>query len=114
MSLIFSKVLSFFLIIGVGFAAGRKGILSASAGPVLVSLLLYITSPCMILTSIAGREQTEETLLLSVDTFFCAAIYFLVLTFAGYVLFGRILKFRPCDDIPVSSMFLLTCGSILQ
>ena len=112
MALIFSKVLSIFLIIGVGFLANRKGILPNSSNQFLVDLLILITSPCMILTSIAGKELTDNTLLLTVQAFACAVLYFLLLSLAGYTLFGKILRFSPHDDIPVYVMIFasMNCG----
>ena len=112
MTLVFSKVLSIFLIIGVGFLANRRGILPESSNQFLVDLLILITSPCMILTSIAGKELTADTLLLTVQAFVCADLYFLLLSLAGYTLFGKILRFSPHDDIPVYVMIFVSmnCG----
>lgn len=112
MTLVFSKVLSIFLIIGVGFLANRRGILPESSNQFLVDLLILITSPCMILTSIAGKELTADTLLLTVQAFVCAVLYFLLLSLAGYTLFGKILRFSPHDDIPVYVMIFVSmnCG----
>ena len=112
MTLVFSKVLSIFLIIGVGFLANRRGILPESSNQFLVDLLILITSPCMILTSIAGKELTADTLLLTVQAFACAVLYFLLLSLAGYTLFGKILRFSPHDDIPVYVMIFVSmnCG----
>ena len=112
MAVVFSKVLSIFLIIGVGFLANKKGILPESSNQFLVDLLIMITSPCMILTSIAGKELTDDTLLLTLQAFVCAVLYFLLLSLAGYTLFGKILRFGPHDDIPVYVMILVSmnCG----
>lgn len=112
MTLVFSKVLSIFLIIGVGFIANKRGILPESSNQFMVDLLILITSPCMILTSIAGKELTEDTLPLTLQTFLCAALYFVLLSLAGYTLFGKILRFTPRDDIPVYTMILasMNCG----
>lgn len=112
MTLVFSKVLSIFLIIGVGFIANKRGILPESSNQFMVDLLILITSPCMILTSIAGKELTEDTLPLTLQTFLCAVLYFVLLSLAGYTLFGKILRFTPHDDIPVYTMILVSmnCG----
>ncbi|MGN0714274.1 MAG: AEC family transporter [Anaerovoracaceae bacterium] len=112
MALVFSKVLSIFLIIGVGFLANKKGILPDSSNQFLVDLLMRITSPCMVLTSIAGKELTDDTLVMTLQTFFGAALYFLLFSLLGYTLFGKVLKFQPKEDVPVYTMIFVSmnCG----
>ena len=52
MSVILSKIVSIFLITGVGFAANRKGILPYASNKYLVDLMMLITCPCMIISTI--------------------------------------------------------------
>ena len=112
MSIIFGKVLSIFLIIGVGFLANKAGVLPDSSNKFLVDLLIMITSPCMILTSIASKELTDDTLGISLQIFLAAIIYFVVLSLLGYLLYGKILKFKPKEDIMIYTMILasMNCG----
>ena len=112
MAVVFSKVVSIFLIIGVGLLANKRGILPESSSQFLVDLLILITSPCMILTSITGKELTDATMVLTLQAFFCAVLYFLALSLVGYTLFGKILRFGPHDDIPVYTMIFtsMNCG----
>lgn len=112
MSIIFGKVLSIFLIIGVGFIANKVKVLPDSSNKFLVDLLIMITSPCMILTSIASKELTEDTLGISLQVFLAAIIYFIVFSLIGYLLYDKILKFKPQEDIPVYMMILasMNCG----
>lgn len=46
------------------------------------------------------------------QAFVCAVLYFLLLSLAGYTLFGKILRFSPHDDIPVYVMIFVSmnCG----
>ena len=53
---VISKVFSIFLIMAVGFVLYRKNIFPVAATKYFVDLLLLVTTPCMILTSITSRE----------------------------------------------------------
>ena len=112
MSIIFGKVLSIFLIIGVGFLANKVNVLPDSSNKFLVDLLIMITSPCMVLTSIASKELTDDTLGISIQVFIGAILYFLLFSLIGYLFLGKIFKFKPKEDVPVYVMILasMNCG----
>lgn len=112
MLLVFGKVLSIFLIIGVGFVAHKVNVLPNSANNFMVDLLMKITCPCMILSSIASKELEEGTIVLSLQTLAFAVLFFLVFTLLGYLFFGKVLKFTPREDIPIYTMILtsINCG----
>ncbi|MCI6012098.1 MAG: hypothetical protein PUK54_05900 [Firmicutes bacterium] len=105
MAVVFSKVVSIFLIIGVGLLANKRGILPESSSQFLVDLLILITSPCMILTSITGKELTDATMVLTLQAFFCAVLYFLALSLVGYTLFGKILLIPLWAMIMIQHLF---------
>ena len=112
MGIVFGKVLSIFLIIGVGFVANKCKVLPNSANDFLVDLLILITSPCMIITSIASKELTEDTVGISIQVFIGAALYFFIFTLLGFFFFGKICKFRPKEDVAVYVMIFVSmnCG----
>ena len=79
MSLILGKILSIFLIIGIGFAANKAGIMPMSSNKYLVGLLIKVTCPCMIISSITSNELHDDTLSLSLQTLFGAAVFFVIM-----------------------------------
>ena len=78
MELVLGKILSIFLIIGIGFVANKADILPMAANRYLVALLLRVTCPCMIVASITSNELREDTLSLSLQTLIGAVIFFTV------------------------------------
>ena len=56
MTAIITNVLSIFLIMAVGFAAGKTNVVPSSADKYFVSLLMNITMPCMVITSITSKN----------------------------------------------------------
>ena len=59
MGVIFTNIAAVFLIMGVGFAANKAGMLPEEANKYLSPLLIKITTPCMVLANIASREVEE-------------------------------------------------------
>ena len=68
MGLIVGKVVSIFLIIAVGFGANKIGILPTESKKYVVDLLILITTPCVVFTSIASKELTEDTVAMTLET----------------------------------------------
>ncbi|MCI8608756.1 MAG: AEC family transporter [Firmicutes bacterium] len=112
MLLVFGKVLSIFLIVGVGFVANKIGVLPNSANDFMSDLLIKITGPCMVIASIASKTLEADTIALSLETLGLSVVYFALFTAAGYLLFGKILKFQPKDDVAIYTMILasMNCG----
>lgn len=112
MALVFGKVLSIFLIVGVGFVANKVGVLPNSANDLMVDLLIKITGPCMVIASIASKELEEDTVFLSIETLLLSIAYFLLFTLLGYLFFGKLLKLKPTEDVAIYTMVLasMNCG----
>lgn len=92
-SQIFSQMALLFVIIAVGFIAGKAHILSAESNRHLTNLVLYITNPCTILYSVLSGEAAlsiRELLLLTV----IALIFFLVLIFLAHFV-PKLLRVPP-------------------
>ena len=109
MATILSNVLSIFLIIAVGFATGKTGVIPESANKHFVSLLLTVTMPCMIITSITSKEFNSELGRATAEVFILGALFF-VLTFClGYLVCKKILKVSPKED---AGVYILAFSSI--
>ncbi|MBQ7302761.1 MAG: AEC family transporter [Clostridia bacterium] len=53
------QVLILFLLIGVGFICGKKGIINETASKVMADVVLYFATPCVIIHSFQ-QEMTDE------------------------------------------------------
>ncbi|MEF9921407.1 MAG: AEC family transporter [Anaerovoracaceae bacterium] len=105
---VFSKVLVIFILILVGFIANKKKILPDEARPHITNLLLYITSPCMIISSIYSKELTSSIFLSTVQVMIGAAVFFLVTSIMAYY-FVKFLKYKPKADW---GMYIIAITSI--
>ncbi len=114
MSVVFGKVFSIFLIIGVGYIATKVNVLPMESNKYLVDLLILITSPCMIINSLATQEFEAEMLTATIQALVGACLYFLLLTLACYLVFRKILKFTPKEDISTYVLIFasMNCGFI--
>lgn len=92
MSVILSKIVSIFLITGVGFAANRKGILPYASNKYLVDLMMLITCPCMIISTITTTDLTEDTAMMAFRMLMYAVIWFAVSTLLSWLLCVKLLR----------------------
>ena len=60
MLIIFERILAIFIMILIGYAANRAGILPDSSRKHLTNLMIYITAPCMAAESIYSKELSPE------------------------------------------------------
>lgn len=86
MSLIVEKIVSIFLIMAVGFAANRIGVLPKEGSGFLTNLLIKIITPCMICSSITSKELTDDTFSATLQTLGIAMTFFILAALLGYVL----------------------------
>ena len=109
MSLILGKILSIFLIIGIGFAANKAGIMPMSSNKYLVGPLIKVTCPCMIISSITSNELHDDTLSLSLQTLFGAAVFFVIYAILGWIVSAKLVKVDPAENIGV---YTFSFGSV--
>ncbi|WP_161874924.1 AEC family transporter [Ihubacter sp. rT4E-8] len=74
----FLKVASIFCMVAVGFIANKKNILPMEANKYLVNLLLTITTPCMIIGSMASNTLTPDTLRQTMEVIVGSLLYFII------------------------------------
>ena len=101
MTVVLGKILSVFLIIAVGFGANRLGVLPSEANKYMSNILMFITSPCLILSSITAKELTRETAVATVELIIGSCLWFVVFTLIGYYLCTRLLRVKPASDTGV-------------
>ena len=109
MELVFGKILSIFLIIGIGYVANKTDIMPMAANRYLVALLLRVTCPCMIIASITSNELREDTLSLSLQTLVGGIMFFAVSALLGWVLSAKVIKVEPAENVGV---YTFAFGSI--
>ncbi|MFR9010979.1 MAG: hypothetical protein ACLVI4_07715 [Anaerovoracaceae bacterium] len=69
-----------------GFAVNRAKIIPSGATKFFVDLLLMITTPCMILSSVTSKEFNSDTARSTAEVLTCGVLFFSVTFIAGYFL----------------------------
>lgn len=107
---VFLKILSIFCMVGIGFIASKKKVLPMESNQYLVNLILVITNPCLIISSISSQtlsagilRQAGEILIGSVFFFlFAAGVAFLLVKVMGY---------KPQEDQGVMMVIITAVNS---
>ncbi len=101
MAVVISKIMAVFMIIAVGFGTNRIGILPKEASKYMANILMFLTSPCLILSSITEKELTPETIHSTIELLIGSCLWFIIFTAAGYFLCAKIMKVTPVTDTGV-------------
>ncbi len=111
MAVILSKTTSIFLIMAAGFVINRAKIIPGSATKFFVDLLVMITTPCMILSSVTSREFSSDTARVTAEVFACGVGLFAITFITGYFLCKKILRVKPSEDLGVYIMIFSTVNN---
>lgn len=110
MQVIASKVLVIFLYIAVGFVANKLRVLGTEAVDHLISLVLNITTPCLLIYSICGQRISANT--------FSNTVIIIFLSLAMFALFGvisvkisRLFTKKSVEQQNVLSVAMVTSNS---
>lgn len=97
---VFLKILVIFLMAGVGFFANKIGILPYDSNKYLVNLMLLITTPCMIISSLASRDISSETFSLTIETLVGSLAFFIVIPIFALIV-AKVFRLAPHEDLGV-------------
>ncbi len=97
MLIVLIKVISIFSLILMGYIANKTEVLPSSSLPYLTNLLLYITSPCMIMSSIYSNTLSKNLIQSTVEVSIGSIFYFVISSILAYLII-KILKFHPKED----------------
>ncbi|MBO4234913.1 MAG: AEC family transporter [Firmicutes bacterium] len=95
------KILGIFAIIVVGFIATKSKVITKEAEPALVNLLLIITTPCMIFSSIVTRELDTSISGKIAIVIFGSLAYFIIMPIIIIPLSKRIFTHTPKEDLGI-------------
>lgn len=108
MLIVFGKVLAIFLMIFVGFIANRIKVLPNEAIPHITNLMLYITAPCMVISSVYSKSLSSDIIAVTIQTMIGAVIFFTVCTLLS-ALIVKVFKFKPAED---RGMFIVAITTV--
>ena len=109
MGAIITNIATVFIIMGVGYLINRVGVLSGKANDYLSPLLIQVTAPCMVFSSISTREVDEGTMGSVLLAILMSALFFIIFSAIGWVICAKILKLGDDENCGV---FILLFSSI--
>ena len=90
---VFLKIAAIFAMTAIGFTASKTGVLPAESKKYLSNLLLFITSPCMIIGSMTSQTLDAHTFELMIQIVAGSFIFFLAAMAVSFL----IVKLMRCD-----------------
>ena len=90
---VFLKIAAIFAMTAIGFIASKTGVLPAESKKYLSNLLLFITSPCMIIGSMTSQTLDAHTFELMIQIVAGSFIFFLAAMGISFL----IVKLMRCD-----------------
>lgn len=111
MYVIISNILPIFFVIAMGFAANRKGILPNEANKYLVDMVMLVTCPCMIISSMLGQEMDPALMTNTILMFAGSAAFFLLFYILAWVFIVKIMKIPAEEDAGVYMIMFTTVNN---
>ena len=111
MFLIFSKVLVVFIYIGVGFIANRLKVLPEESVKHFISLVMGITVPCLVVSSITGQDLNGDMYRNTILTLLLTTLVLIVTAFATTFVSDRIFPWKDQQDRNVLASAMTGCNA---
>ena len=111
MLLIFSKVLVVFIYIGVGFIANRLKVLPEESVKHFISLVMGITVPCLVISSITGQDINGDMYRNTILTLLLTTLVLIVTAFATTFVSDRIFPWKDQQDRNVLASAMTGCNA---
>lgn len=97
MLIVFIKVFTIFAMTGAGYAANKLKVLPDSSAVPLTSLLINISTPCLILNSMGGTRLTAGTLRQTVEVLVVSSCVMFITALLS-ILIVKIMRWEPAED----------------
>ena len=111
MYVIISNILPIFFIIAMGFVANRRGILPNEANKYLVDMVMLVTCPCLIISSMLGQEMDPALMTNTVLMFLGGGLFFLVFYIIAWIYVVKIMKIPANQDAGVYMIMFTTVNN---
>lgn len=111
MLLIFSKVLVVFIYIGVGLIANRLKALPEESVKHFISLVMGITVPCLVISSITGQDLNGDMYRNTILTLLLTTLVLIVTAFATTFVSDRIFPWKDQQDRNVLASAMTGCNA---
>lgn len=94
---VFLKTASIFCMVAVGYLASKKNVLPAESNQYLVNLILTITNPCLIISSMSSQTLSSDTVRQACEILIGATVFFLAAAGVSFLIV-KALHYEPFED----------------
>lgn len=94
---VFFKVASIFCMVAVGYCASKKNILPMDSNKYLVNLILTITNPCLIISSLSAQTLTGDTVRQAAEIIAGSIVFFIAAAAVAFVIV-KAMGYKPLED----------------
>ncbi len=111
MLVIFSKVLVVFIYVGIGFAANRLKVLPGECVKYFTALIMNITVPCLMISSITGQEINGSMYRNTILVLALGAVIYIVTAVLTTFISDRVFPDKEQQDRNVLASAMTGCNS---
>lgn len=101
MLLVLKKIISIFLIIGVGYILKKKDIVDEKGNQTITAILMKVICPCMIFSSIAGEELSDDTFSITLWSMALSIGMSFILMLVGFLINRYVLRIQNREHLAV-------------
>ena len=107
---VFIKVAVIFAMIAAGFASNRLGVLPKQSVEYLSKLLIIVTTPCLVISSIASQDLTNSMFREASEVVLGSVVFFIVAMAVSYLIV-KALNYKPPEDQGVLQSLITSCNT---
>lgn len=107
---VFLKIVSIFCMAAVGYIANKRDILPMDSNKYLVNLILVITNPCLIISSMSSQTLSSDTIR-QVAEILAGSVVFFVAGGAAAFFIVKALRYEPSEDQGVLMVIITAVNS---
>lgn len=107
---VFLKILSIFCMVGIGFIASKKNVLPMESNKYLVNLILVITNPCLILSSMGSQTLSDDIIRQTWEILAGSVVFFLLSSAVAFFIV-KAMRYNPAEDQGVMMVIITAINS---
>ncbi len=111
MGLIVGKVSVIFIYIGIGFVCNKFNVLPLEANKPLIDLMLTVTTPALMVSSIVTQKVGDDTMKNTVIVFLFALLFFALTAFLSSLIAAKGFRMNDPTDGNVLAVAMTSCNS---
>lgn len=107
---VFLKIASIFCMVAIGYIASKKDVLPAESNKYLVNLILVITNPCLIISSMSSQTLSSDIVRQAAEILGGSVVFFVGASAVAFVIV-KALRYRPAEDRGVLMVIITAVNS---